>query len=559
MKRFLTIFMFFSVPAVAQHPTIFLNEYWRVSGYGMAFNVEAFDINKDGKKDIIVGNWNDTYVYFGGKGKLDSTVDIVYKGGLLAICDYNGDGFKDLITMHLTKYDSTIGRSDYDGEILFYYGSGTTTLAIDTIPDYSIPLPTKYPIRDEFSLGYSEPGVGYGDFNKDGKADVVIHSWDALPDGVGVLYVYMGNNIPPDSATYTVRGRALVPGKPPIIYYGNHFQVGDINGDGYDDLLLSYEMAKVPPALNPTDSLDVLDVYLGGKNFSFVQNGQSIRYESRVRDYSYSYGWFNKVFSLADINGDGIPDLVINHGYRDGTGHVHFGSVNGIDTIPSFYLTDPDTTRADVIAGAICINIGDFNNDGYDDFILVESGYNSFSLHLGGPRLSNRNPYGLRGLLEAFYGFPSKAIACGDQNGDGVSDFVATASAYHAQNMGYVLMFLGDPTVVAAVNENGVGKLESFELDQNYPNPFNPTTVISYHLPAGQAGLTVNSFVTLRIYDELGRKVITLVDEAQSTGTHKITWNGKDENGKVVSSGAYFYRLCINNTLTTTRKLMLMK
>jgi hypothetical protein len=512
----------------------------------MAFNVEAFDINKDRTKDIIVGNWNDTYVYFGGKGVLDSTVDVTYRGRILAVCDYNGDGFKDLITMHLMEYDSS--RFDYNGEILFYYGSDTTTLAIDTIADYSIPLPSKYPTRDQFSLGYSEPGVEYGDFNKDGKADIVVHSRSALPDGVGVLYVYMGNDIPPDTATYTVRGRAYVPGKPPIWNYGECFQVGDINGDGYDDLLLSYKLDKVPDVPNPTDSLDVLHVYLGGKNFSFLENGESIRYESRLRDAFYSYGWFSRVFSLADINGDDIPDLIVNHGYKDRTDHVHFGSANGIDTIPSFYLTDPDTTRTDVIAGAICTNIGDFNNDGYDDFVLIVSGYNSFSLHLGGPRLSNGNPYALRGLLEAYDGFPSKAIGCGDQNGDGVSDFIATANAYGPRNRGYLLMFLGDATIVADVEATRTEKPKLFELEQNYPNPFNPKTVIRYQL-------AVNSFVTLRVYDLLGRIVATLIDSYLPAGKHEVEFDAEKYK---LGSGTYFYELKTDKG-TTSNKMLYVK
>jgi len=526
-----------------------MREYWSVSGYGMAFNVEAFDINKDGNKDIFVGNWNDTYVYFGGKGILDSIPNLIYKGRLLAICDYNGDGYMDLITMHLTNYDSTPGRSDYDGEILFYYGSNSTTLAIDTVPSYSIPLPTKYPTRDEFSLGSLKSGVGWGDFNGDGKADIVIQSHDALPDGVGVVYVYMGNSIPPDTATYVIRGRSYGTNEPPISFYGDYFQIGDINNDGYSDLLVSYEIFKNAPfAQGQYDSLDVLDIYLGGKNFAFVENGQSFRYESRMRDENYSYGWVNRVFSLADINGDGIPDLTVSHIAEDSTDHVHFGSAAGIDTIPSFYLRDPDTTRSDVIVGALCTDIGDINNDGYDDFILTPAGYNAFTLNLGGPHLSNNNPYGLRGLLEAYAQFPNKAIGCGDQNGDGVNDFVVTANAYGPQNMGYVLMFLGDRTVKTAVNGKVVGTPTSFELNQNFPNPFNPSTVISFQLAR-------NGFVALKVYDLLGKTVATLIEKEMFAGKHEVEFNPEAYK---LGSGAYFYELKTENQ-KITRKMLYMK
>ncbi|MDD8016917.1 MAG: T9SS type A sorting domain-containing protein [Bacteroidota bacterium] len=87
---------------------------------------------------------------------------------------------------------------------------------------------------------------------------------------------------------------------------------------------------------------------------------------------------------------------------------------------------------------------------------------------------------------------------------------------------------------------------ESFALSQNYPNPFNPTTVISYQLP-------VNSFVTLKVYDLLGRGVATLVNEKKSAGNYSVQWNAK-----VLSSGIYFYRMQ-TESFSDVKKMILMK
>ncbi len=76
------------------------------------------------------------------------------------------------------------------------------------------------------------------------------------------------------------------------------------------------------------------------------------------------------------------------------------------------------------------IIVGDWNNDANEDFLLKQSGFKMFPLHLGEPHINNINPYGMRGLLEAVAEFPSKAIGCGDQNGDGINDFVMTANPY---------------------------------------------------------------------------------------------------------------------------------
>ena len=76
----------------------------------------------------------------------------------------------------------------------------------------------------------------------------------------------------------------------------------------------------------------------------------------------------------------------------------------------------------------------------------------------------------------------------------------------------------------------------SEELQQNYPNPFNPQTQIEFSLAEA-------SKVSLVIYNLLGQKVVTLVDEMLPEGKHKIHWNGMDESGDRMASGIYFYRL----------------
>jgi photosystem II stability/assembly factor-like uncharacterized protein len=77
---------------------------------------------------------------------------------------------------------------------------------------------------------------------------------------------------------------------------------------------------------------------------------------------------------------------------------------------------------------------------------------------------------------------------------------------------------------------------ESYSLKQNYPNPFNPTTSIEFSLP-------VTSEVELIIFNILGQKVTTLINEQKSAGYHSVLWNANDSNGIKLSSGIYFYML----------------
>ncbi|MEX0720770.1 MAG: T9SS type A sorting domain-containing protein [Balneolaceae bacterium] len=80
-------------------------------------------------------------------------------------------------------------------------------------------------------------------------------------------------------------------------------------------------------------------------------------------------------------------------------------------------------------------------------------------------------------------------------------------------------------------NENLDLTPKQFNLEQNYPNPFNPATVISYQIPA-------NSEVTLAVYNVMGQKVATLVDESKSAGNYQVNWDAGS-----MSSGVYYYRL----------------
>jgi len=87
---------------------------------------------------------------------------------------------------------------------------------------------------------------------------------------------------------------------------------------------------------------------------------------------------------------------------------------------------------------------------------------------------------------------------------------------------------------------------EEYKLFQNYPNPFNPSTNIEYSLP--QSGL-----VQLTIYNVLGKKISTLVNQFESGGNHMVSFNAAN-----LPSGIYFYKLQVNNFLAV-KKLMLIK
>jgi hypothetical protein len=106
--------------------------------------------------------------------------------------------------------------------------------------------------------------------------------------------------------------------------------------------------------------------------------------------------------------------------------------------------------------------------------------------------------------------------------------------------------------VMSIVSEENIPT--EFALQQNYPNPFNPLTIVNFQLP-------IDNWVTLKVYDLLGREVATLVNEKKQAGEYSITWNAEG-----VTSGVYYYRLVAidpslhsGQVFVETKKMVVMK
>ena len=98
----------------------------------------------------------------------------------------------------------------------------------------------------------------------------------------------------------------------------------------------------------------------------------------------------------------------------------------------------------------------------------------------------------------------------------------------------------------SVINEVAGLDADDFFLNQNYPNPFNPVTSLEF-------GISNSEFVSLKVYDVLGKEVRTLINEFKPAGHHKAVFDGKDLPG-----GIYFYRIIAGN-FSQTRKMLLIK
>jgi hypothetical protein len=207
-------------------------------------------------------------------------------------------------------------------------------------------------------------------------------------------------------------------------------------------------------------------------------------------------------------------------------------------------------------------NVGDVNNDGWNDVLLGYPGY-----------LLNHVSYiycypGMDTLVDVVYSdFDFNAATnwpvcwvgidhswAGDIDGDGIDDILISAREDNAdfRDNGEFFIQAGWDSIPTDVSDDPHPPIpDGLDLRQNYPNPFNPGTTIEFALPR-------SAYTEIKIYNLLGEIVAIPMQGFLMAGTHRITWNGLTFDGRPAASGIYFYRLTAG-VFSQTRKMILMK
>lgn len=265
---------------------------------------------------------------------------------------------------------------------------------------------------------------------------------------------------------------------------------------------------------------------------------------------------FGVVANVGDVNGDGFEDLMvgapayISGAETNGYAKLYFGGAS-FDTLAdmTFRINDPDV----ISFGYTIAGKGDLNGDGYADFAIAAPYSGSFQvgkvfIYFGGPQLDTipdlvltLNPDDKTGFGRYITSF-SKLL-----NDTTVSIIIGDTETYDydTHGAGKVLIY-NNRFITGVANDESRKKNIDYTLSQNYPNPFNPTTTISFSLPS-------RSFVSLKVFDGLGREVAMLLSEELAAGNYTQQWNASG-----FSNGVYYYRLQAG-TYFQTKKLVLLK
>jgi hypothetical protein len=366
--------------------------------------------------------------------------------------DFNGDGYADVA---IGAYGTDGIGTDTGAAYVYFGGAGG---ALDTTPDGTL---AGVAVGD--ALGASVAVAG--DVNADGFGDLIVGAWGADLGGTdsGAAYLYLGAA----GASFDASADAVLLGAGSGDGFGTHVAgAGDVNGDGYADVVVGAPYSDLPYA----DAGRAYLYYGGAGAFSTV--AVAILSGEAPAD---NYG--DQVASGGDLNGDGCADLVIVASHNDlggtdaGKVYVYLGGSGSLDTTPDATFLGTSSARLEYGAGSA----GDVNDDGFDD-LLLGSNYDDASstdagrawVYLGGPGtvLDTMADTTIDGPV-AGTGLGYSVAGAGDLNADGYADIVvgATASSVGGPYSGAAYVYFGGPSGVDAIADAelvGGGASEAF-------------------------------------------------------------------------------------------------
>lgn len=537
------------------------------------------DVSGNGYDDIAIDinhpDQNEVAIYEGGNG-FESPLQLI-KTDFNQIRDiisgsFNEKGRLDIaISGHLQEEnDPPISKS----KVKIYKGGEV----ISKDPYHVIDEREAYPEVIEANRHLIGTMTTAGDVNNTGYDDLLIGAPLFRDDEGNPLPVllYEGGSDLNSEADHRILYYIRDPGGLYGPYWGNTIHaLGDISGNGIDDFAIANPDEILDTVWDQAGHTGAVHIFYGqdseDNDTSFEEPNLTLKpnmqnAQNRIQQFVFGFS----EIAIGDFNGSGYKDLAVKSFRHHELGNIDNGYpgihiFNGgpnmseqpdhmVGLLNEIMSTSDQNGKYTSASGHDLLHaIPDVNDSGHDE-LLVIGGSNSTN----GVLLQGSDNSIQEAPVSVFFA-PNQSIsmgadgsytsrhyksAVGNFSNSKHPDFMVTQQ----EDLNYrdtpVYKFSIDEASFTHITDDKTGiKIEGFELSQNYPNPFNPSTQIHYELPE-------RAQVRLEVYDILGRRVSTLVDEQQQAGRYEVTF---DASG--LASGTYIYRIEANEFIETSQMM----
>jgi hypothetical protein len=526
--------------------------------------VDNPDLDNDGKPEIIVTEYtkggrvfvfevvdNDKIEYVWSSKKLSSGAGGGSTPRTVTVGDFDNNGKQEIIFP--VGYFATDSAEFAMRGLYFYEWTGNDD-DYGSEPTYKLSYESIDPAFASVNAGRTESGLRCQDIDGDGRNELIFPP-RAFDFSVAKLYIMqVTSGLLSDSTAvieneYVYTDMVQVPDIKPDGYVPVGTDIGDVDGDGFDEIIVAAWQNIGAGAAVGFIQIDGEDAYTPGgivrvAAFSAFQvkanplfatvNDEPVIYLHGSTGTSGTTWVMEGIVSDQFVSDANLYELFTGVGFwsawdlgdqdhptdSDGDGldlYLYGGSgrILDIEYKGSGSVTDPNSyTRTEVynLANEYDNLDGLFNDIfTYPGMDLDRDGKRDFIASYKGSELDT-----LSGQSMAFNGFHAYMFEWGDSLSS--TDLDSTLTGFEFKTL----------TLITP---------NDYQLEQNYPNPFNPTTTIDFTLP-------VNKKISLKIFNMLGQEVRTLANqEAFASGTHSVTWDGTDNGGNAVASGTYIYKL----------------
>jgi hypothetical protein len=424
-----------------------------IDGYFGSTVASAGDVNGDGYEDIMVAghqysnieHWEGIVcVWYGSESGMGDTgnpanADWMAEGNRenarfgfsISSCgDVNGDGYDDII-IGAPYYHNNEAN---EGAAFIYYGSPT---GLSSDPDVTLEI-------NQPNCVFGSCVASAGDVNGDGYDDVIVGIPNlALYSLLGGVNVFYGSSTGIDFMNQW----SAVGGGATSIIGDSVASAGDVNGDGYDDIIVGSRIYS-----NDQTGEGAAFVWFGGE-YGLGPNGNPGNADWKSEGNQTDSGYGITVSSAGDVNGDGYDDVIIgapfytNDQTYEGATYIYHGSKDGLSNTTNIMIEGND---ADSRFGTSVCSASDMDRDGYDDVLVGAGDYNGRGyvfIYSGSSTGVDTESDWYAACPKTSGLFGESAALAGDVNGDGAPDLIVGAMMYtNDENIeGAAFVYYGSP------------------------------------------------------------------------------------------------------------------